>query len=507
METMTITATPLVDALTEYARQGVIRFHMPGHRGGRACPHPLRDWLGEAMRLDATGVLGLDDLHQPGGVLQMAQELAARCFGADHTFFLVNGTSAGVHAMILATCGPGDKIVVARNLHKSALAGLILSGAHPVYVRPELDEEFGISMGVEAATVAAALEAHPGVRAVLVVNPTYYGVTSDLEAIAAVTHSHDIPLLVDEAHGPHFRFHPALPTPALEAGADAAAQGIHKILSGLTQASFLHLKGPRVDATRMGDVLRVLQSTSASYLLMASLDAARAQMVREGRALWDRALELAALLREGVAAIPGLRTFGRERAGTPGFHDLDPTKVTVQVTAVGLTGPEAEHILRYHHGIQAEMSDLYNLLFIVGYGNTREEVLHLLDALAAMARDAGGHEASGHRGPAGTLSQENRARGQVPAAPLPAPVPLPPIPPLEVLPREAFFRPARSVPLEQSRGRISAETVTCYPPGIPVLGPGEVVTPEVLEYLLTIRSTGLRISGPADPELRRLRVL
>ncbi|MEW6400073.1 MAG: aminotransferase class I/II-fold pyridoxal phosphate-dependent enzyme, partial [Bacillota bacterium] len=466
----------------------------------------LRDWLGEAMRVDATGVLGLDDLHQPGGVLQMAQELAARCFGADHTFFLVNGTSAGVHAMVLATCGPGEKIVVARNLHKSALAGLILSGAHPVYVQPELDAEFGIGMGVEAATIAAALEAHPGVRAVLVVNPTYYGVTADLQAIAAVTHRHDIPLLVDEAHGPHFRFHPALPTPALEAGADAAAQGVHKILSGLTQASLLHLRGPRVDATHMGDVLRVLQSTSASYLLMASLDAARAQMVREGRHLWDRALELAGLLREGVAAIPGLRTFGRERAGTPGFCDLDPTKVTVRVTGTGLTGPEAEHLLRYRHGIQAEMSDLFNLLFIVGYGNTREEVLHLLDALAALARQGGRHGSSGFP-PEGTRQPDDRVRGQLSAAPLAAVPPLPPIPPLQALPREAFFRPSRSVPLERSRGCISAETVTCYPPGIPVLGPGEVVTPEVLDYLLAIRSAGLRISGPADADLRHLRVL
>jgi lysine decarboxylase len=484
MQIMTLNATPLVDALTEYARQGVIRFHMPGHRGGQACPDVVREWLGEAMRLDATGVLGLDDLHQPGGVLQMAQELAARCFGADHTFFLVNGTSAGVHAMILATCSPGDRILVARNLHKSALAGLILSGAHPVYVQPELDAEFGISMGVEAATIARALQTHSGVRAVLVVNPTYYGVTADLQAIADVVHRHDIPLLVDEAHGPHFRFHPDLPTPALEAGADAAAQGIHKILSGLTQASLLHLRGPRVDPTRMADVLRVLQSTSASYLLMASLDAARAQMVREGRQLWDRALELAALLRERVRAIPGLKTFGRERAGSPGFHDLDPTKVTVHVAGLGVTGPEAEHTLRYRYGIQAEMSDLYNLLFIVGYGNTREEILQLADALAALAYQAAGKGSS---------------RPSLP--------PLPPVPPLEVLPREAFFRPSRPVPLERARGHISAETVTCYPPGIPVLGPGEVVTPDVLDYLLAIRTAGLRISGPADPDLRYLRVL
>lgn len=497
MQTLTLTATPLVDALAEYARQGVIRFHMPGHRGGQACPEVLREWLGEAMRLDVTGVLGLDDLHQPGGVLRMAQELAARCFGADHTFFLVNGTSAGVHAMILATCGPGEKIIVARNLHKSALGGLVLSGAHPVYVQPELDAELGLSMGVTPEAVATALEAHPDARAVLVVNPTYYGVTSDLEAIATLAHSRDIPLLVDEAHGPHFRFHPALPTPALEAGADAAAQGAHKILSGLTQASLLHLRGPRVDLTRMQYVLRVLQSTSASYLLMASLDAARAQMVREGYRLWEKAIDLAHLLREGVRSIPGLATFGRERAGTPGFRDLDVTKVTVHVAGLGITGPEAEHFLRYRHGIQAEMSDLYNVLFIVGYGNTREEVLHLLDALSALAHQARREGGSLPQTPGQGLSPGGTSR--VP--------PLPPIPPLVMVPRDAFFRPSRPVPLERSCGYPSAETVTCYPPGIPALCPGELVTPEVLDYLLAIRSAGLRISGPADTELRYLRVL
>ncbi|MEW6547183.1 MAG: aminotransferase class I/II-fold pyridoxal phosphate-dependent enzyme [Bacillota bacterium] len=502
MDTLTLTATPLVDALTEYARQGVIRFHMPGHRGGQGCPDVLRDWLGEAMRLDATGVLGLDDLHQPGGVLQITQELAARCFGADHTFFLVNGTSAGVHAMILATCGPGDKIIVARNLHKSALAGLVLSGAHPIYVQPELDSELGISMGVEAHAVAAALETHPEARAVLVVSPTYYGVTSDLEALAALAHSYDVPLLVDEAHGPHFRFHPALPTPALEAGADAAAQGIHKILSGLTQASMLHLRGNRVDVTRMQYVLRILQSTSASYLLMASLDAARAQMAREGYRLWEKALHLAALLREGVAAIPGLATFGRERVGRPGVHDLDLTKVTVHVAGLGINGPEAEHILRYRYGIQAEMSDLYNLLFIVGYGNTREEVLYLLGALAALAREAG----ACHNPSSGSYSAPDSPTSCGTPDTVRVP-PLPPVPPLQLLPREAFFRPSRPVSLEHARGMISAETVTCYPPGIPVLCPGELVTPEVLDYLLAIRSAGLRISGPADPDLRYLRVL
>lgn len=485
-ETITLTSTPLVDALVEYAEQGIIRFHMPGHKGGRGCPPALKNWLGPALPLDVTGVPGLDELHHAEGVLLQAQELAARAFGADHTFFLVNGTSAGVHAMILGTCSQGDKIIVARNLHKSALSGLLLAGAHPIYVQPELDLELGIAMGVEPQAVAQALEQHPDARAILVVSPTYYGVTSDISALAKLAHARGIPLLVDEAHGPHFRFHPELPTPALEAGADACAQGIHKILSGLTQASMLHLQGNLLDVTRLKHVLQVLQSTSASYLLLASLDAARAQMVREGQELWEKALRLASTLRAGVSSLPGLRTFGRERAGTPGFHDLDLTKVTVNLRGLGMSGPDAEKILRYQFGIQAEMSDLHNVLFMVGYGNTREEIDLLLRALENIS----------------SRPYHAPLQGLLPEIP-----PLPPIPPLETLPREAFQRPARSVPLEESLGAICAETVTFYPPGIPVICPGERVTPPVLDYLLALRSSGLRISGPADPTLRLIRTL
>ena len=492
---LTLTSTPLLDALIEYAERGIIRFHMPGHRGGQGGSPRLREWLGPALALDITGVLGLDDLHQAEGVLGQAQRLAARAFGADHSFFLVNGTSAGVHAMILTTCRPGDKIIVARNLHKSALAGLLLAGAHPVYVQPEIDPAFGMAMGVDPRRVAKTLAAHPDARAVMLASPTYYGITSDIAALAHLAHERGIPLLVDEAHGPHFRFHPELPEPALDAGADAAAQGIHKILSGLTQASMLHVRGNLIDVTRLKYVLQILQSTSPSYLLMASLDAARAQMVAYGRELWEEALYLARMLRHGVQALPGFRTFGRERAGDPGSHDVDLTKVTVNVTGLGISGPQAEHLLRYRYGIQAEMSDLGNLLFIVSYGNTHQDVQRLLSALRDMAsmQDMSVE-------PSPTPPQP----GAVPPTALP---PLPPLPPLEVLPREAFSRPSHPVALEESLDRISAETVTCYPPGIPVVCPGERITAPLLDHLLQIRAAGLRLSGPADTSLDTIRVL
>ncbi len=286
--------TPLWDALAGYVRDGVTRFHMPGHKGGPGIHPMLKDALGEAVfAIDVTGVEGLDDLHEPGGVLREAQALAAQAFGADRSFFLVNGTSAGVQAMILSLCRPGDKLILSRNMHKSIMAGVILSGAHPVFVAPEVEARLGMALGPDPERVRTALGRHPDARGVLLVNPTYYGVAGRLAPIAETAHARGMALLVDEAHGPHFRFHPDLPEPALVCGADACAQGMHKILGGMTQASILHVRGRRLDVDRLEAVLRLLQSTSASYVLMASLDVARMQAATAGREMIGRALALA----------------------------------------------------------------------------------------------------------------------------------------------------------------------------------------------------------------------
>ncbi len=478
--------TPILEALLEYRRQGTVRLHMPGHKGGPGADPILRHGLGgKALALDVTGVEGMDDLHQPGGIIREAQELASMAFGADHSFFLVNGTSAGVHAMILAACNPGDKLLVPRNVHKSILGGIILSGARPVFMQPVIHRELGIAMGLTPGEVESCLARHPDSRGVLVVNPTYYGSTSDLRAIAEVVHRRGLPLLVDEAHGPHFRFHPRLPTPALEAGADACAQGVHKILGGLTQSSIRHVKGTRIDVSRVKAALRTIQSTSASYLLLASLDAARRQMATRGRELLDRALELAEKARSGVNAIEGLYCFGEEMTGLPGIHELDLTKVTITVRGLGLTGYRVEGILRYAYNIQVELSDLYNVLCIIGPGNTADEVERLLGALAEISRSNPHREA---------LS-------------LPETEVLPPIPEQCLPPREAFFSPSTSVKLKKSAGRVCAEVVTCYPPGIPLLCPGELITREVIEHLGLVRRAGARLQGLEDPSLRTIRVL
>ena len=485
--------TPLLDAVLEYRRQGVVRFHMPGHRGGPGADPRIGQVLGrEVFAMDVTGVLGLDDLHQPRGVIAEAQQLAAEAFGADRSFFLVNGTSVGVQAMILAACEPGDKLIVARNVHKSIIGGLVLSGVVPVYVAPEIDPHFGIALGVTPQAIQEALDLHPDARGVLLVSPTYHGIAGDLAEIARVVHERGKVLLVDEAHGPHFAFHEDMPVPALDCGADICAQGVHKILSGLTQASILHVRGDRIDVGRLQAVLRLLQSTSASYLLMSSIDVARMQMATSGRELIQHAIELADLLRRRIRGIPGLDTFGAEWCGRPGVFQMDPTKVTVRVRGLGLTGAHVERWLREFGPIQAEMSDLFCVLFIVGFANRPDEVERLADALAYLA-----DHVDEHRPPEAerllTAAEAVVARHQQP--------------PVEVSPREAFFARHRSVPLERAVGCIAGEVVTCYPPGIPILCPGERVTEAVVEHLLLVRQAGMAVSGPRDPRLETLEVL
>lgn len=485
--------TPLLEAVLDYRRQGVVRFHMPGHRGGPGADPRIGQVLGrDAFAMDVTGVLGLDDLHQPRGVIAEAQQLAAEAFGADRSFFLINGTSVGVQAMIMAACEPGDRLVVARNVHKSIIAGLVLSGVIPAYVAPEVDPHFGIALGVTPEAVQDALDRHPDARGVLLVSPTYHGITSDLTRIARIVHQRGKVLLVDEAHGPHFAFHEDMPPPALACGADACAQGVHKMLGGLTQASILHLRGDRIDAGRLQAALRLLQSTSASYLLMSSIDAARMQMATAGRELIQHAIDLAEALRRRVRQVPGLDTFGAEWAGRPGVAQVDPTKVTVRVRDLGLSGARVERWLREFGPIQAEMSDLFYVLFIVGYANQPDEVERLADALAYLA-----DHADEYRPP-----ETERLLAAAEAV-----VSCRQVPQVEVSPREAFFARHRSVPLERAVGCIAGEVVTCYPPGIPILCPGERVTEAVVEHLLVVRASGLAVSGPRDPHLATLEVL
>lgn len=484
-------AAPLLEALSRYLEGGVIRFHMPGHKGGRKLDPQVRRLLGDpAFALDITGVEGMDDLHQPRGILAQAQTLLAQAFGADYSYFLINGTTCGVQALILTLCNPGEKIIVPRNMHKSMIAGVIFSGAQPIFVAPEVDKERGIALGVTGEKIRETIKKHPTAKGVLLINPTYYGTTCDLAQIKNYMEPFGIPLVLDEAHGPHFYFHPQLPTPGLRAGAVAAAQGMHKILGGLTQGSILHVQGQVLERERLQGALRLLQSTSASYLLLASLEGARRQMALRGRELLTETLGLARWAREEINKIPGLFCFGRASMGAPACVDLDETKLTVTVKELGLTGQQVELILRYQYNIQVELSDLFNILLMVTIGTTAQDLERLIFALREVSRR--------RREFAGDVKLLQDAEGLLGEIHIPQQV---------LLPREAFFSSPRPLEVERAVGEVSAEIITAYPPGIPIVCPGERLTREIIDYLILIREAGLRISGPRDASLKTIGVV
>ena len=481
-------ATPLLDALWTCASKHHAPFYTPGHKRGQGISQQLADRFGlPVFRLDLPELPELDNLFAPQGVIQEAQNLAAAAFGAEHTWFLVNGSTCGVQAAILSTCAPGDKIILPRNVHQSAIAALILSGAVPIFVNPEYDPVLDIAHSITPVGVASALEQHPDAKAVMMVYPTYYGVCGDVAAIATLAHQYHIPLLVDEAHGPHFAFHSALPTPALASGADLTVQSIHKVLGAMTQASMLHVQGQMIDIERLNKSLQLLQSTSPSYLLLASLDAARQQMALQGEQLMAQTLQLADKARNQIAQIPELSVLS-PAGTTPGFVALDRTRLTVTVSGLSLTGFEADEILHQHLGITAELPSLQHLTFIISLGNTETDITALVQALTTLSKS---QRASL---PVGTIANDW--------------VNLPNTDQMvQISPREAFFAPTETLPLEQTGDRVSAELVCPYPPGIPILMPGEVITVSAIKYLLHIQAMSGYINGCADASLKTLKVL
>jgi lysine decarboxylase len=484
------TDTPLLAAMTNYVEEGVIPFHTPGHKQGKGMHGALEQWLGRsALALDLALMEELDDFHEPHGCIKQAQDLAAELYGADYSYFVINGTTGGIYAMILAVAGPGDKIIVPRNAHRSIIGGIILSGAVPVFMKPEVDHDLGLAMGVTPETVKDTIRRHPDAKAVLLINPTYYGVATDLKQIVDIAHLNNMLVLVDEAHGPHLRFSDRLPVQALDAGADICAQSTHKILGSLTQSSMVHCREGRIRVPHLKAMLQLVQSTSPNYLMLASLDVARMQMAMEGPRLIEKAIDLSNWLRSEINQIPGLYCFGSEKVGNPGVHSLDPTKVTVTVKGLGLRGAEAERILRHNYKIQVELSDMYNILFLITLGDGEREVAKLLAALKGLAE---------HHVQACDFSTMENCIQEVHY----------PAPPQGVLsPRDALFGNTCMVPFDDSENMICAEIVTFYPPGIPLLCPGERISREIIDYCIRLQEAGLHISGPEDYTLKTIKVV
>jgi len=472
---------PLFEALQNHVQKRPASFHVPGHRQGRGLPAELLSLGGQALfELDLTEIPGLDDLHAPQGAIAHAQELAARVYGAEKTFFLVNGTTAGIHALLMSLAG-GGKVIVPRNVHRSVLGGLVLSGADPVFIMPGIINEFGIAAGIAPDQVRQAIDANPDAMAVLTVRPNYYGVADDLAGQAVVSHAAGRPVLVDEAHGAHLRFHRDLPEDAMAAGADASVQSTHKMGGSLTQSSLLHLAGRRLDAEAVAAALALLQSTSPSYILMASLDLARRQLALKGESLLERALGLAGKTRERLSRISGLKVLSEDLLGGGGLR-LDLAKIVVSVSDLGLTGFQARDLLSQRYNVYIEMADVANIVLFLSIGTTPEDCNALVYALEDIA-----------------------ARDR-----LAAPVHFPEAPSCikkRMKPRDAWFASSQRVPLAEARGRICTEMVAVYPPGISVLCPGEEITPEICEYLAVVSKHGLPCQGPSDPTLRTIKVV
>lgn len=477
--------TPLFTGLLEHAKKNPIQFHIPGHKKGTGMDPTFREFIGEnALSIDLINISPLDDLHQPRGIIKQAQDLASEAFGADHTFFSVQGTSGAIMTMVMAVCGPGDKIIVPRNVHKSVMSAIVFSGATPIFIHPEIDPVLGISHGITTDTVEKALEQHPDAKGVLVINPTYFGIAADLKKIVEIAHSYSVPVLVDEAHGVHIHFHEDLPLSAMQAGADMAATSVHKLGGSMTQSSILNVREGLVSSKRVQTILSMLTTTSTSYLLLASLDVARKRLVTEGKELLDQAITLAEDTRNKINEIDGIYCVGREILGTKATYDYDPTKLIIHVSDIGITGYDAEKWLREVAHIEVELSDLYNILCIITPGDTEAETNQLVEALKSLV---------------------NSSKSYTEAEKLE--VILPEIPVLALSPRDAFYSETEVIPLSESAGRIIAEFVMVYPPGIPIFIPGEIISEENLTYIRKNIEVGLPIQGPEDFDMNNIRVI
>ena len=486
---------PYFQALLDYVDAGVIPFHTPGHKQGIGMDRAFREFVGDNIAsIDLTPMPGIDDLLQPKESILEAQRLAAEAYGADRTHFLINGSTSGNQCMLMAALDPGDKVAVPRNSHKSLLGSLVMSGARPIYMQPEVDEALHMDHTVTPATVERTLDEHPDIRAVYIVSPTYYGVAADLDRIFEVVHARGKLVLVDEAWGPHFHFHPDLPRSATAAGADLCVNSTHKMFSSFSQSSMLHQIGERVRIDRLDAVLKLFLSTSPNLPMVASLDVARRQMAMQGEALLSDTIALAQRTRALINEIPGVYCFGEELVGRAGVFDFDPTKVTITVKDLGYTGYEASAILRGRYNVQVELADLFNVVALFTIGTTQAAADRLVFGVKELAREDRPVDIFS---PSGVLERRLKTGTYK----------LPKIPPLRMPPREAFLAATEPVRFKSSKGRICAEVITPYPPGIPVIAPGEEITAEIIDYLDLELRAGVHMQGPFDPQLKRIRVV
>lgn len=473
---------PIFEALKKYKEDRIVRFDVPGHKGGRGNKE-LTDFLGQdCLSVDVNSMKPLDNLSHPTSVIREAEKIASEAFGAKNTFFIVNGTTAAVQAMIMSTCKAGDKIIMPRNVHRSAINALVICGAIPVYVDPGVDKELGISLGMCFSDVEEAILKNKDAKAVLVNNPTYYGICSNLKRIVEVAHENNMLVLVDEAHGTHFYFGENMPISAMKAGADMAAVSIHKTGGSLTQSSFL-LCGENVNSNYVRQIINLTQTTSASYLLLVSLDLARKNLSINGKEIFKKTVNLAEYAREEINNLGGYNAFSKELIDGDRVFDFDETKLSINTLNIGLAGIEVYDILRDEYGIQIEFGDIGNILAIISAGDRILEIERLISALSEIKR----------------LYSKDKA-GMLESEYINPEVVLPP--------QKAFYSNKKPMPLDSnSIGEISTEFIMAYPPGIPILAPGERITQDVLDYIYYAKEKGSLLTGTQDMNIENIYVV
>lgn len=472
---------PIYEALRRFRRMRVVPFDVPGHKRGRGNME-LTEFLGEeCMSVDVNSMKPLDNLCHPVSVIKDAETLAAEAFGAANAFFMVGGTTSAVQSMIMYACKSGDKIIMPRNVHRSAINALILCDAVPVYVDPDVNNTLGIALGMSVSQVEKAIRENPDAKAIMVNNPTYYGICSDLRKITELAHKHNMLVLVDEAHGTHFYFGENFPVTAMAVGADIASVSMHKSGGSLTQSSFL-LMGEKINSDYMRQVVNLTQTTSASYLLLSSLDISRKRLALSGREIFEKTVELAEYARSEINSIGGYYAYSKELINGDSVYDFDVSKLSVFTLPIGLAGIEVYDLLRDEYDIQIEFGDIGNILAYISVGDRNRDIERLISAMSEIKRRFGKSET-------GLLTHEY----------------INPI--VAETPRKAFYGDKKSLPLDEAAGYICSEFVMCYPPGIPILAPGELITDEIIQYIKYAKEKGCSMTGTEDINIEHLNVL
>ncbi len=472
---------PIFEALNDMNRSRIVPFDVPGHKRGRGNPE-LREFLGEkCLNVDVNSMKPLDNLCHPVSVIREAEELAAEAFGASNAFFMVGGTTSSVQSMIMYACKRGDKIILPRNVHRSAINALILCGAIPVYVNPEVDVKLGISLGMSIEQVNRAMEQNPDAKAILVNNPTYYGICSDIRSIVRLAHERNMLVLADEAHGTHLSFGENLPVSAMAAGADMASVSMHKSGGSLTQSSIL-LAGSNVNGDYLRQIINLTQTTSASYLFLSSLDLSRRNLWRNGKEIFGKVCEMAQYARSEINKIGDYYAFADELVNGDSVYAFDNTKLSIYTLDTGLAGIEVYDLLRDEYDIQIEFGDLANILAYISVGDRPRDIERLVSALAEIRRRF-------KREKVGIRAQEYIS------------------PQVIVPPQKAFYGKKRQLATEESVGHVCTEFVMCYPPGIPILAPGELITEEIVRYISYAKEKGCSMTGTEDININKLNVL